>query len=94
MDTDTTLALIESLRLINATIEKNNRKIEMLERDFREREVKRRLFKLLVAFYPFVIGLLIYIIDADHHKIAEIAGDVSDLVSDSKKLIMYASNQN
>ncbi len=92
MDTDTTYALVESLKLINSNLEKTNRKIEVLERDFKDREVKRRFFKLLIAFYPIVMGILVVMVDADHHKIAEIAGDVSELVSDTKKIVMYASN--
>lgn len=92
MDNDTTFALIETLKLINANLEITNRKIEILERDFRDREAKRKLFKWLIAFYPLVIGVLICIIDADHHKIAEVAGDMSELINDSRSLIMFASN--
>ena len=94
MDSDTTFALIESLKLINGNLEKMYLRIEVLERDFKDREAKRRLMKWLMAFYPIVIGVLIFIIDSDHHKIAEIAGDMSELINDSKSLIMYASNDN
>ena len=92
MDSDTSVAVMESLKLINSSLQKLFDRIEVLERDFKDREAKRRFFKWLIAFYPLIIGFMLLIVDADHRKMVEVASDISDLVNDSKSLIMYAGS--
>lgn len=93
MESDVAHALIESLRLINVTLEKMARRIEVLENDFKERSIKKRLFRWLVAFYPLVIIMLVMLVDSDHHKISEIAGDVSELIKDTQSFAIYANSE-
>lgn len=93
MEADSTLAFIENLKMINNSLDKINGRLEVLENDFRERSMKKKFLKWLMAFYPFVIVVLLVILDADHHKISEVASDVNELVNDTKSLMMYASNE-
>lgn len=91
MDGEASLAFLESIKLINRNLEKVTARIEVLEHDYQYREVKKRFFKYLIAFYPFVITFLLFLVSADHNKIAQIAGDVSGVVKDAKELTMYAA---
>lgn len=93
MDSDAFNALLESLKLINTNLEKLSKRLDVLEEDYKERSVKKRLFKFLFAFYPVVLVVLLFLVDSDHHKIAEIAGDLNELIQDGRSLVMYANNE-
>jgi tetrahydromethanopterin S-methyltransferase subunit G len=93
MDSDATLAFLESIKLINHNLEKITSRIEILENDYQYREAKKRFMKYLIAFYPLVITLLLLLINSDHNKIAQIAVDVSGIVTDAKTLTLLADNQ-
>ena len=87
MQTDAAaLALIESLRLINTNLEKVTSRIEILESDYKERFIKKQLFRWLMTLYPIVMVVLIWMVDTDHKKIAEIAGDIKELINDTSSL--------
>lgn len=86
MEAEVVNTLFESLRQINHSIEKLTTRLEVLERDYRERGLKRQMFKWLMAIYPFFLLIMLVLIDADHHKIAEITGDVKELINDTRDL--------
>lgn len=86
MTSDATYAVIESLKIINSSMEKVTSRIEILENDYKERYLKKRFFRWLVAIYPIVLVFLLFVIDLDHKKIAEISGDIKELIKDASSL--------
>lgn len=86
MDASAITVLLDSIRLINANLEKLSARLDIIENDFRERSIKKKLMRWLVTFYPVVMIMLMFMIDSDHHKIAEITGDVKELISDTHDL--------
>lgn len=90
MESEAAMAVIESLRMVNSTLDKIVERLEVLESDFQERYFKRRFFKWLISLYPFAIISLIWFVDVDHKKIAEIAGDINELINDTKTISLIA----
>lgn len=87
-----TLALIENLKLLNSSLDKIVSRIEILENDYKERYLKKKIFRWLIAFYPAILVALIFVIDIDHKKIAEIAGDINELINDTKAVVSIAGS--
>ena len=90
MDSD--YALVESLRLINSNLEKVTKRIEVLENDYKERYYKKRFIRWLITFYPTLLIFLLFIIDLDHKKIADVASDINALIQDTRNISMAASS--
>lgn len=89
MEADAAYTLVESLKLINSNLEKITSRIEVLEMDYKERSIKKNLAKYLMTFYPFVLVILIFMVDADHRKMTDVARDVHSLISDMQNLTFY-----
>jgi hypothetical protein len=90
MESTAIYALIENIKILNGNIEKITNRIEVLEGDFKERTIKKRLMRSLIAFYPLVLVSLIWVINADHESISRVAADVSELIKDSQSINPYA----
>lgn len=92
MDSDAVHALLQSLKQINHALEKITQRIEVLESDYKERFIRKSIYRWLLTFYPVIMVVLVIMVDTDHHKIAEISGDVRELINDTRDLSsgMYA----
>lgn len=88
MDSSTALALIESIKNLNATIEKISTRLDILENDFKERTFKKHLIKRITTFYPFFLTLLIIVFNIDHNRLTQITHDVSQIIKDSQSITM------
>ena len=89
MESDGFYALLENIKTINEDIEKISSRIENLENDYRERGVKKKMYRWMFTLYPVIIAILLFLIDINHNKIVEIAGDVRELVSDVNDMAIY-----
>ena len=94
MESDAAMALIENLKMINQSLDKITSRIDALEKDYQERSLLKRFLKWLIAFYPLIIILLVILIDSDHHKIAEVASDVRELIKDTQSITYLVENDN
>jgi tetrahydromethanopterin S-methyltransferase subunit G len=89
MDSDAFHALLEIIKPMNEDIKKISSRIESLENDYRERGIKKKIYKWLFTLYPLVIVIILFLIDINHNKMIEIASDVKELVSDVNDMAIY-----
>lgn len=53
-----------------------SKKIELLEKDFQDRFIRKKVYKLLFAFYPVMIMGLLLFLSLDHHRIVQILTEI------------------
>ena len=96
-----TETLIQSIKMINFNLDRLNQttekicnRLDVLENDYRERSLRKKFYRSLIAIYPAIMVCLLWFIGLDHQKVSQAVSDVNLLVQDMKGLTMYAFNDN
>jgi|SRR3954469_17724847 len=92
-------AVMDSIRVINSNLnrlaessEKLYSRINILERDLHERAAKKSVYKSLLAVYPALVVILLFLVNTDHYKINSAVKDFKALSEDIKSLGLYANS--